>query len=229
MLLAARGFQHRHFVCLFYETFKKSLVFRARLVVGPFLTMIKGLNCLFRTCRTTSMYKSIIRDIVWDAGIGIHCRLFAWVTGADQDCIICITWYATSICLLKVNNRNTRARCEKCSKLTITTPERRHWCLYFTPCSSASIVIFEHVIPAGYTIFKKKIVIFIPPWKKNYSKFLYNDWSTVCVNFFIFSTIKSSVRKLPLRVLSTHKIPKYAIRLASELLSGISTRGCQGH
>ena len=35
---------------------------------------------------------------------------------------------------LKVNNRNTRARCEICSKLTIKTPERR------TPCSSAFIV-----------------------------------------------------------------------------------------
>ena len=30
------------------------------------------------------------------------------------------------IYLLKVNNRNTRPRCEICSKLTIRTPERRH-------------------------------------------------------------------------------------------------------
>ena len=29
-----------------------------------------------------------------------------------------------------------------CSKLTIKTPERRH--TYFTPCSSVSIVNFEH-------------------------------------------------------------------------------------
>ena len=29
------------------------------------------------------------------------------------------------IYLLKVNNRNTRTRCEICSKLTIRTPERR--------------------------------------------------------------------------------------------------------
>ena len=28
--------------------------------------------------------------------------------------------------LLKVNNRNTRTRCEICLKLTIKTPERRH-------------------------------------------------------------------------------------------------------
>ena len=28
--------------------------------------------------------------------------------------------------LFKVNNRNTRTRCEICSKLTIKTPERRY-------------------------------------------------------------------------------------------------------
>ena len=33
--------------------------------------------------------------------------------------------YPFSIYLLKVNNRNTRTRCEICSKLTIKTPERR--------------------------------------------------------------------------------------------------------
>ena len=36
-------------------------------------------------------------------------------------------------------NRNTRTRCEICSKLTIRTPERR-------PCSSVSIINFDHVI-----------------------------------------------------------------------------------
>ena len=39
------------------------------------------------------------------------------------------------IYLLKVNNRNTRTRCEICSKLTIRIPERR---------PSVSIVSFEH-------------------------------------------------------------------------------------
>ena len=43
--------------------------------------------------------------------------------------------------MLEVNNRNTRPRCEMCSKLTIKIPERRH----FTPRSSVSIVNFEHV------------------------------------------------------------------------------------
>ena len=46
--------------------------------------------------------------------------------------------------MLKVNNRNTRARCEICSKLTIKTPERTP----VAPCSGAgvSIVNFENVI-----------------------------------------------------------------------------------
>ena len=52
--------------------------------------------------------------------------------------------FPAGIFLLKVNNRNTRTRCEICSKLTIKTP-------YFTPCSSVSIVNFEHVI-AGWVI-----------------------------------------------------------------------------
>ena len=35
-------------------------------------------------------------------------------------------WIKAGIYLLKVNIRNTRTRCEICSKLTITTPEQ-HW------------------------------------------------------------------------------------------------------
>ena len=56
------------------------------------------------------------------------------------------------IYLLKVNNRNSRIRCEICSELTINTPELRDWCrcgvfiANFVPCSSVFIVNFEHVI-----------------------------------------------------------------------------------
>ena len=42
--------------------------------------------------------------------------------------------------LLRVNNRNTRTRCEICSKLTIKTPEQRQW-----RRSDIFIVNFEHV------------------------------------------------------------------------------------
>ena len=40
--------------------------------------------------------------------------------------------------MFKVNNQNARTRCEICSKFTIKTPERRHWCL-----SGVFVVNFE--------------------------------------------------------------------------------------
>ena len=43
------------------------------------------------------------------------------------------------IYLFKVNNRNTRTRCEICSELTINTPERRQ------RRSGVFIVNFEHI------------------------------------------------------------------------------------
>ena len=42
--------------------------------------------------------------------------------------------------MFKVNNRNTRTRCEICSKLTIKIPQRRHW-----RRSRIFIVNFEHI------------------------------------------------------------------------------------
>ena len=42
--------------------------------------------------------------------------------------------------LFKVNNRNTRKRCEICSKLIIKTPERRQWRF-----SGVFIVNFEYI------------------------------------------------------------------------------------
>ena len=42
--------------------------------------------------------------------------------------------------MFKVDNRNTRTKCGICSKLTLKTPEQRHW-----RRSDAFIVIFEHI------------------------------------------------------------------------------------
>ena len=42
--------------------------------------------------------------------------------------------------MFKVNNRNTKARCEICSKLTIKTPERWYW-----RRSGVFIGNFEHI------------------------------------------------------------------------------------
>ena len=49
--------------------------------------------------------------------------------------------YPTGIYLPQVSNRNTRARCEICLKLTIKTPKQRHW-----RCSGVFIVNFEHIL-----------------------------------------------------------------------------------
>ena len=39
-------------------------------------------------------------------------------------------YFQVNICLLKLKSRNTRTRCEICSKLAIKTPGRCHWRLY---------------------------------------------------------------------------------------------------
>ena len=42
--------------------------------------------------------------------------------------------------MFKVNNRDTRTRCEICSKIAIKTPEHRHW-----RRSGVFIVKFKHI------------------------------------------------------------------------------------
>ena len=52
-----------------------------------------------------------------------YCRLYSFsLFTRDLDNFL------VDICLLKVINRNTRARCEICLKLTIKTPHRCYWC-----------------------------------------------------------------------------------------------------
>ena len=54
--------------------------------------------------------------------------------------IISMSDIPAGIYLLKVNNRNTRTRCEICSKLTIKTPDQHDW-----RRSGVLIVKFEHI------------------------------------------------------------------------------------
>ena len=51
-----------------------------------------------------------------------------------------MSYNPAGIYLLKVNKRNTRTRCEICSKLTIKILERRQW-----RRSGIFIVNFEHI------------------------------------------------------------------------------------
>ena len=53
----------------------------------------------------------------------------------------CTSYIPASYYMFKVNNRNTRTRCEICSKLTIKTPEQRQWRRF-----GAYIVNFKHIL-----------------------------------------------------------------------------------
>ena len=69
--------------------------------------------------------------------------------------------------------KNTRRRCEKCSKLTIKTPERRQWHLYishqyFTPFSSVSIVELKLVNVSWF------ISITEYAWRNNWQSIWHN-------------------------------------------------------
>ena len=72
-----------------------------------------------------------------------------------------MTLFPASIYLPKVKNRNTKARCETGSELTIN-PLASFWCLYcsfwiyFTPYFTASIVNFEQVNADWISVWKQK-------------------------------------------------------------------------
>ena len=58
------------------------------------------------------------------------------------------------IYLLKVSNRNTRTRCEIFLKVTIKTPERRHWRRF-----GVFIVDFEHISHLVFLLWTLNIII----------------------------------------------------------------------
>ena len=56
------------------------------------------------------------------------------------EMIVNTLFYPANIHVFKINNRNTRKRCEICSELAVKTPERRNW-----RCSAVFIVNFEYI------------------------------------------------------------------------------------
>ena len=59
--------------------------------------------------------------------------LLLYVTGIELT-------YPADNYMFKLNNKNTRTRCEICSKLTTKTPERRNW-----RRPGVFVVNFEHI------------------------------------------------------------------------------------
>ena len=64
-----------------------------------------------------------------------------------------------SLSMNPFNNRNTRTRCEICSKLTIKTPKQRHW-----RRSGVFIVNFEHISHLAPVF----LLLTLPAWKVLY-------------------------------------------------------------
>ena len=95
-------------------------------------------------CRLGNLCKEmLILEIYWRKFWLDNSRDHSFSTLAKLICA-----YPVGIYLLKVNNRNSRTRCEIRSKLTIKITERRHWRkrTYFSFCSSISVVNFDYVI-----------------------------------------------------------------------------------
>ena len=79
-----------------------------------------------------------------------HCLKYAkiWVSSnlsfphkeRNENSVLTRKNTPVGIYFLKVNNRNTKTKCEICSKLTIKTPEQRQW----RP-SGVFVVNFEHI------------------------------------------------------------------------------------
>ena len=86
-----------------------------------------------------------------------------------------------SIYLLKVNNKNTRTRCEICSTLTIKTPKRRDW-----RRSSVFIVNFEHTFTPCFSA----SIVGWPSFRKNF--FTFNE----ILNFMTFAVVEFLLEEL---------------------------------
>ena len=72
-------------------------------------------------------------------------------------------------CMFKVSNRNTRTKCEICSKLTIKTPERRDW-----RRSGVFIVNFEHILNLVSCVFIVKFEQANAGWEIHHSNKIAN-------------------------------------------------------
>ena len=77
-------------------------------------------------------------------GVGFQCKKFTAMNIFPKKQVNKQTNKLPAVIyLLKVHNRNTRTKCEVCSKLTIKKPERRywpHWCR-----SGVFIVNFKYI------------------------------------------------------------------------------------
>ena len=78
-----------------------------------------------------------------------------------------VTNTPAGIYLLKVNKRNTRTRCEICSKLTIKTPERHRWLNVLSNNST------NFCLASLFPFFSQCYLIIHFPSKRKFTNFLF--------------------------------------------------------
>ena len=95
--------------------------------------------------------------------------------------------YQANIYLLKVNDRDTRKRCEICSKLTIKSPEWRHW-----RYSVVFIVNFEyisHIFLVLLMLTWISNVIWVVTTKYLFRKILFHWYGVYLICLFQFQAV----------------------------------------
>ena len=111
-------------------------------------------------------------------------KTLSWFYVATWKFLHLFQYYSTkmltqhlNVCLFKVNNRKSRKRCEICLKLTIKTPERRHW-----PRSGVFIINFEQVNVSWAADF----YYWLKPEWNNALLTISNDLENKTLNIYLF-------------------------------------------
>ena len=88
----------------------------------------------------------------------------------------------TDIYLVKVNNRNTRTRCEKCSKLTIKTPNAKWRCsgVILTPVRGKALQTFSSKVLSRRPSETGFISIFSLLWYRRFVTAFLFSWIILC-------------------------------------------------
>ena len=120
------------------------------------------------------------------------------------------------IYLLQVNNRNTKTRCEICSKLTIKTAKQRQW-----RRSGVFIVKFEHASHLVFLLLTLNMHlsagIFIKPLKKKKSAFTFDS-------LYILVNISKAFRSILLKMLLLQRTGTRVIHEQVSINFGLSIK-----
>ena len=100
--------------------------------------------------------------------------------------------YPAGTYMFKVNNRNPRTKCKICSKLTIKTPERRHWRrIYLTLNIFPTLFSCFYGITTGISSHTQRFanLILLQLWSSQWNIWVsdkHRQWLTYCLHVWNF-------------------------------------------